>query len=410
MSVPPKTPVPVVEPSPTAQPDPPPTRSALDQRIRQQEILAGLGVTALKAMPFDDLLNETAQRTAEALDAEFCKVLQYIPAERSLLVRAGVGWGPDVVGKARVGADLESPAGFALRTGKPVISNHLQDEQRFRTPELLARNGVRRAMNVILQGEGAPFGVLEVDSRSAGEFSEHDIAFLQGAANILGMALERQRFERNLTAALERQSLLVKEVNHRIKNSLQLAVSMLQLQAGTARSEAVKAQLRMAASRILTIARAHQQLYRNDDVDSLDISAYLGEVCRDLGTATADCTVIFEGVPGIAIATDRAIPIALAVTELVTNVAKYAYPESADRRAWVRVTRPADEGDGAGRVLIAVEDEGVGLPAGFDITRSKGLGMRIVNAFAGQIGATLTVHRRQPGTAFVFDLPLAEPR
>jgi GAF domain len=69
---------------------------------------------------------------------------------------------------ATVGADLESPSGFALRTGKPVISNHLENEQRFRTPELLVEHGIRRAMNVVLQGDGSPYGVLEVDSRSDG--------------------------------------------------------------------------------------------------------------------------------------------------------------------------------------------------------------------------------------------------
>jgi GAF domain-containing protein len=98
-----------------------------------------------------------------------------------IVVRAGVGWGEGVVGAARVGADLESPAGYALRTGKPVISNHLENEQRFRTPDLLVKHGIRRAMNVILQGDRSPFGVLEVDSKSEGEFGDHDIAFLQGA-------------------------------------------------------------------------------------------------------------------------------------------------------------------------------------------------------------------------------------
>ena len=87
-------------------------------------------------------------------------------------------------------------------------------------------------MNVILQGDGAPYGILEVDSRSEGEFTEHDIAFLQGAANILGMAIERQRHERRLNEALEHQQVLVKEINHRVKNSLQLVSSMLNLQAG----------------------------------------------------------------------------------------------------------------------------------------------------------------------------------
>src|SRR4051794_14776724 len=116
-------------------------------------------------------------------------------------MRAGVGWDHGLVGVASVGADLESPSGYALRTGKPVISNHLESEERFRTPELLRVHGVRRAINVILQGDGPPFGVLEVDSRSEGEFTEHDISFLQGAANVLGMAIERQRYEYRLQAS-----------------------------------------------------------------------------------------------------------------------------------------------------------------------------------------------------------------
>jgi GAF domain-containing protein len=144
-------------------------------------------------------------------------------------VRAGVGWHEGIVGRATVGADLESPSGFALRTGKPVISNHLENEQRFRTPELLVEHGIRRAMNVILQGDGSPYGVLEVDSRSEGEFSQNDIAFLQGAANILGMAIEQQQYQRKLQAALDRHQVLLREVNHRVKNSLQVVSSMLHL-------------------------------------------------------------------------------------------------------------------------------------------------------------------------------------
>ena len=208
-----------------------PILHALHHRVRQQEILAELGVGALQGPGFDQLLADTARLTAEGLRTEFCKVLEYIPTENRLLVRAGVGWEPGVVGVVSIGADLASPAGFALKTGRPVISNHLEIEERFRTPEILVRHGIHRAMNVILQGDGQPFGVLEVDSRSEDEFVEHDLAFLQGAANILGMAIERERHERNLKAALERQQFLVKEMNHRVKNSLALVVGMLRLQA-----------------------------------------------------------------------------------------------------------------------------------------------------------------------------------
>src|ERR1700686_262176 len=236
------------------------TAEALRLRVRQQEILAELGVLALQGTPFPELLDLTARLTAEGLQAEFAKVLEYMPAEGRFLVRAGVGWDSGVVGTATVGADVASPAGYALRTGKAVISNHLENEERFRTPELLLKYGIRRAMNVILQGDGEPFGVLEVDSRSEGEFAANDIAFLQGAANILGMAIYRQRTERSLTAALERHQLLAKEVNHRINNSLQIVASMLHLQTTAPQTPEFQRALRDASSRIAAGARPHQRL------------------------------------------------------------------------------------------------------------------------------------------------------
>jgi GAF domain-containing protein len=217
-----------------APPVPPRDETAatvLRQRIRQQEILAELGVASLARGPLQELLDTAVRMAAEGLEAELCKVLEYLPAKNRLLLRAGIGWDPGLVGVASVGADLESPSGYALKTGKPVISNHLENEERFHTSELLRNHGVRRAINVILQGDGSPFGVLEVDSRSEGEFSEQDISFLQGAANILGMAIERQRYERTLRDALDRQKLLMQEINHRVKNSLQLVGSMFNLQA-----------------------------------------------------------------------------------------------------------------------------------------------------------------------------------
>jgi hypothetical protein len=102
---------PVVEPKPDDDEPSDLTSRALRQRIRQQELLAELGVLALQGTSFIDMLNLTARMTAEGLGAEYCKVLQYIPAENRFLVRAGVGWDAGVIGTASVGADLASPAG-----------------------------------------------------------------------------------------------------------------------------------------------------------------------------------------------------------------------------------------------------------------------------------------------------------
>jgi two-component sensor histidine kinase len=391
--------IPNIEPPPKPPPAEP-VAAALRLRIRQQEILAELGVAALGRITLQELLDSAVRMAAEGLEAELCKVLEYIPTENRLLLRAGIGWDPGLVGVASVGADLASPSGYALKTGKPVISNHLENEERFRTSELLRHHGVRRAVNVILQGDGAPFGVLEVDSRSEGEFSEQDISFLQGAANILGMAIERQRYEHNLRSALEHQKVLMQEINHRVKNSLQLVGSMFNLQARKAKDPALVQALQEAYGRVTAVARVHERLYLSADVGTVDLSAYLKAVCDDLQGVTADNKILFEALEPIPVSTDRGVLVALLVGELVTNAAKHAYSVQAPGEIQVRLSRNGEAG-----VVVSVRDKGKGLPENFD-HRNGGLGMTIVDAFVEQSGARLEIRRHPQGTEFMIRIAL----
>jgi two-component sensor histidine kinase len=367
-------------------------------RLQQQQILADFGVLALRGTPFPELLDQATRCVAEGLQAEFVKIMKYLPAESRFLVCAGVGWDPGVVGNATVGADTASPAGYALKTSKAVISNHLDNEERFRTPELLIEYGIRRAMNVILAGDGIPFGVLEVDSRSEGEFSEEDIIFLRGIANILGMAIERQRIEANLLKALDRQEMLMKEVNHRVNNSLQIVASMLRLQSSVVQSEDARHELIEAGSRIAAIARAHQRLYNGDQIEALDLGAYLRQVCADIASSMPGCAIDVSVEEAIVIRTDRAIPAVLIVNELITNAAKYAYP-GRDCRVWVTLSRSSERS-----LAISVKDEGAGLPPQFDLNSGR-LGMRLVSSFAQQLQGDLQVLRKDPGAEFVLNFP-----
>jgi two-component sensor histidine kinase len=377
------------------------TNRALRLRIRQQELLADLGVVALQGADFGELLDHTVKMTAEGLKAEFSKVMEYIAGENKLLIRAGVGWGEGVVGRVTIGADMASPAGYALRTGKPVISNHLENEQRFRTPELLIEYGIHRAVNVILQGEGSPFGVLEVDSKSAGEFGEHDIAFLQGAANILGMAIEQQKYQLQLQAALERHQILLKEINHRVKNSLQMVSGMLQLQASAIDNKTLSDHLTEASTRISAVGRAYERLAYNADYDNIGLVSYLREVINDLEAAVAPCQIQLEAPEEIEFSADRAILVALVINELISNAGKHAYPNTSRGVIWVRVVRSEQN-----LVLLSVRDEGVGLPDAFNHTTSKGLGSRLINAMAKQLGAELTRPASATGANFALSIPL----
>ncbi len=374
---------------------------ALKRRIRQQEILAELGVTALQGASFSQLLNDAARLTAEGMEAEFCKILEHIPAGKCFLVRAGVGWGPNIIGVATIGDDLASPAGFALRTSQPVIANQLENEERFRTPDLLVRYGIHRAMNVILQGEGRPFGVLEVDSRSEEKFGRHDIAFLQGAANLVGMAIERERYECSLKAALARQEALLKEMTHRVNNSLAIVSGMLKLQASEASDPALAPHLEEAASRVSTIAKAHERINQgNNGPDRLDLGVYVTDVCRDMNSTFSGCSIEVTAEPGINVMTDQAVPIALMTNELITNAAKYAYRDNGNGTIWVRVAQGADD-----TTELSVRDEGRGLPADFELCSAPGLGMRVLRALSWQLNATIEMRRLDPGTEFVVTAP-----
>lgn len=391
----------VVEPKPDRM-ELSPLSPTPERRIRQQRILAELGAAALQGINFDQLLDDAARLTADGLQAEFCMVLEHIPTERCFLLRAGVGWESGVVGAATIGDDLASPAGFALRTGCSVISTHLDREQRFRTPELLAWYGIRRAINVILQGDGRPFGVLEVDSRSECEFTAHDLAFLQGAANLLGMAIKREHHEQSLKAALARQQMLFNEITHRVKNSLAIVASMLKLKAGEVDDPALTAHLEEAASRVSAVAKAHERIHQANGPDELDLGVYVRDICRDLNDAVPLCRIEAAVEPGINVMTDRAIAIALMANELITNAAKYAYQDGQGGGISVRVA--PDAGD---MIRLSVRDKGQGLPASFELRSAPGLGMRIVRGLSHQLNATIEVRRLDPGTEFVVTAPRA---
>ena len=255
-------------------------------------------------------------------------------------------------------------------------------------------------MNVILQGDGSPFGVLEADSQAEGEFSEHDIAFLQGAANILGMAIEQQHSQRKLQTALERHQVLLKEVNHRVKNSLQVVSGMLHLQANAAGDSETKERLNEASSRISTIGRAYDRLAYNADYEKIDLIEYLREVLADLEPTVSPCKLYFEAPGEIQFAADRAILLALIINELVSNAGKYAYPNCPGGAIWVQLVQRDKS------VLVSVADEGVGLPAGFDPATSKRLGTRLVTALSKQLDAQLNHPENGTGSMFTLLVPL----
>jgi chemotaxis protein methyltransferase CheR len=214
---------------------------------------------------------------------------------------------------------------------------------------------------------------------------------------------ERVTLEREHAAAHERIGMLLRELTHRVKNSLQLIASMVWIEARNHKSGEGKAALERVSHRITALGQLYSQLSKADTVEAVDAATYLDELCRDL-----IASVHKEGGASIVLKTDiesellptgRAIAIGLIVNELVTNAVKYAFPGEAKGTVVVTLKRAAEE------LRLTVADDGQGL----DPRRAdSGLGGRLVDGFAQQLGGQVERKSDSQGTAVHLILPSRE--
>ena len=357
-----------------------PTQVELSIRLAQQELVAAFGMFSIRSADLDGILDQACQIAARGLNMRFAKVLKFRTETKDFLLTHGVGWHAGIVGNAVLGADLASPAGYAFQTKMPVVSNHLSTEARFRTPQLLVEHGIHRAINVIIGDESsAPFGVLEADSTERLQFTKHDVAFMQSLANVLAAALDRQKQQATQAALLREKDLLMQEVHHRIKNSLQLVQTMLYLQARAVEDEGESSRLNEAAARIASIAAVHRQLHEVGAIDRVDLPSYLegllAEIAGSLTSPDTQRPITVDAAP-LRLPAEHVTPIGLIAVELATNALKYG-----DGAISMRV-RESPAG-----VCIEVEDQGAGFPEGFNPASSRSLGMRLIAALARSPGA-----------------------
>ena len=208
-----------------------------------------------------------------------------------------------------------------------------------------------------------------------------------------------QKAKRELEEIGRQKDLLLKEVDHRIKNSLQIVAALLQMQAKTAGPAA--SQFHAAAARVAAIAAVHKQLHKYDHVGTVELDRYLIDLCLELSTASSGpdpaCALAVDADP-LVISTDVAVQLGLIVNELVTNA--------------IRHSRPAGDGAGIRVVLrrhpdnftIAVSDPGDGPTASAAKTEA-GLGTRIVEALVRQINATVAKERVTTGYSVTIAVP-----
>jgi PAS domain S-box-containing protein len=214
---------------------------------------------------------------------------------------------------------------------------------------------------------------------------------------------ERVRLEREHAIAGERIGMLLQELTHRVKNSLQIIAAMVSIEARNHMSIEGKAALERVSHRINALGQLYSKLSKANTVESVDAATYLDELCRDLITSVhkegGTSIVLKTDIESELLPTDRAITIGLMVNELVTNAVKYAFP--GDTKGMVLVTLKRTPGE----LRLTVADNGQGA----DPRRAdSGLGGRLVEGFAQQLGGQLKRESDSHGTTVRLILPSHE--
>ncbi len=239
----------------------------------------------------------------------------------------------------------------------------------------------------------------------------HFVTLLQvavtGALDRARLLLARDEAEAEIRAARDRfealaqeREMLLREVNHRVGNSLQIIASLLNLQAGSSQDEDVKAALTNAMGRVTAVSQVHRRLYTSHNLKTVMLNQYLEALMEDLRRSTEGnrmSQLILKAVP-VEIDPDRAVAIGMMINELVMNAVKYAYPDGSGP---IHVELQVRNND----VELSITDNGVGLEVKAD-PRSTGLGQRIISAMATKLEAALERDPMHKGTRIVIQFPL----
>jgi len=218
-----------------------------------------------------------------------------------------------------------------------------------------------------------------------------------GALATVRLQREKEVAEREIREAnvrleemLEQQKMLMREVNHRIANSLQIVSSLVNMQSGRVSDPEGKAALLDTQHRIEAIMQVHRRLYASEEVGLVEMDKYLEGLVDELHSSMAETGghhALRLTAPPVSIHTDKAVSLGILVTELVINAYKYAYPMG--QNGDIRVVLSENAPD---RLVLSVEDDGVGMPAWANGKEQRGLGQQVIQAMAARLGASSVEH------------------
>ena len=376
----------------------------IERLLRQQAALAHFGSFAFKETDLEKVLSEAARICAESLNVPYSKICRYRPEQNDLLVVAGYGWEAGVVGRVVSQADESSTQGRAFVTGEPVILEDIRKNNSYNLPDFYAQHGIVSTVDVLVKGASGPFGVLEVDCTSQHTFDEHDINFLTGFANVVAEAAQTSERTAALQAALaqmekliEEKGVLAEELQHRVRNNLQLVYGMLLRQIEVA-DNAGKEGIRSIARRVMSLASIYDHLLGHGLVQTIDFGAYLESLCTSLQDfqekGPFEITLVCTAEP-MAVELDTVTALGIIVTEITSNAYLHAFPKGPGT---IKVVLTQNGSDG----VLTIADDGIGFTAN---TESKRHGVGLIKRLMEQAKGTAEL-KSDRGTVWTLMFPV----
>jgi len=369
-------------------------------RARQQAAVAELGQRALAGTDPAILFSDAVISVAHILEAPYAAIFALNPDEENLILQAGLGWPAELIGQATVELKPDNPIGHAFYASEPVFMAEPGTETRFKQPPFLRGHHLVDGLNLAIQGSTHSYGVLGVYSTRHRHFTEDDLHFLQASANILAVTIERKQADAQIRAAMQEKEVLLREIHHRVKNNLQVILSLLSLQSGYLGETQPEKLLQDIQGRVQSMALVHEKLYRAEDLAQIDFKEYVTDLVAHLflmHRALARGTKFALEADQIFVSMDAAVPCGLIINELVTNALTHAFPNGGGE---VRIEFWQNGDD---RLTLNVIDNGIGMPADLDFHNTDSLGLKVVHSLVNQLDGTIEL-QPNPGTAFKITL------
>jgi two-component sensor histidine kinase len=391
--------------------------SQVRKLLRQQSAVAQFGSFALRESDVLKVLTQAARVCAECLSVPFSKVCRYREKENDLLIEAGHGWHVGVIGNIVSRADMTSPQGRAFITGKPSICNDLRADNDFELPPFYAEHGIVSTIDVVIKGsDDQLYGVLEIDNNEQHDYDQHDIDFLTGFANVLAEAVATSARTSILQSTIDRMKVLVEEkdrllqqkkvlaeeLQHRVRNNLQLVYGMLSKQLYDTPDMAGQRGIKAILRRVSTLAQVYDHLLGNEMTRTTDFGSYVKSLCLNLaeiqaapdGSVTLTCDS-----EAIVLDLDVVTALGIVVAEVVTNSYDHAFPLGLRGSIIVSVRRADGDADIA---TMTISDDGTGFLPNVE---SKRHGLGLVRRLVEQVRGSAVVNSDH-GTVWTIKIPV----